>query len=71
MDYSAYSADYGLLLGNFKEIAKMLTAKLLALGNSSFSARTAYLFGFSFGARLIAQAGNDFGPQKIENIHRM
>lgn len=69
MDYSAYSGDYGYLIGNFKEIAKILTAKLIALRDNSFSANTAYLFGFSYGARLIAQAGNDFGTQQIENIH--
>lgn len=69
MDYSAYSGDYGYLLGHFKEIAKILTAKLIALRDNFFSARTAYLFGFSFGARLIAQSGNDFGPQQIGTIH--
>lgn len=69
MDYSSYSGDYGNLLGNFKEIAKILTAKLIALRDNSFSASTAYLFGFSYGARLIAQAGIDFGPQQIDKIH--
>lgn len=69
MDYGAYSADYVYLLGRFKEIAKILTAKLIALSLNSFSANKAYMFGFSFGARLIVQAGNDFGPRQIKDIH--
>lgn len=69
MDYSAYSGDYGFLLGHFREIAKLLTLKLIALRERSFSADRAYLFGFSFGARLIAQAANDYGPQQIDSVH--
>lgn len=70
MDYSAYSYDYGYLLGNYKAIAQVLTDKLIALRNHSFRARDAHLFGFSYGARLIAKAGIDFGPKEIGNIDR-
>lgn len=69
MDYKEYNDDYGFLLVNFKAISKILTNKLIALEKMSFSSRLAYLFGFSFGARLIAQTGNDFGPMKIGTIH--
>lgn len=68
MDYSAYADDYGFLLRNFKPIANVLTNKLIALREHSFQARNAYLFGFSFGSRLIARAGIDFGPKEIEQI---
>lgn len=69
MDYSAYSEDYNFLVLNFQEIADILTAKLLALQRNLFSSCTAFLFGFSFGARLIPQSGKDFGPQLIEKVH--
>lgn len=55
-------------MSNFKNMAKILTSKLLALREYSFRSRTAYMFGFSFGARLIAQAGNDLGPSLIGRI---
>lgn len=68
MDYSAYNNDYGYLLSNYKAIAQVLTDKLNALRNQSFRSRDAYLFGFSFGSRLISKAGIDFGPKEIGNI---
>lgn len=68
MDYGAYSGNYDFLLVNFKEIAEILTAKLFALKDYDFLSCTAYIFGFSIGSRIVAQAGNDFGPQQIERI---
>lgn len=70
MDYSAYNEDYGYLRRNFRKIAKILTDKLISLRDHSFRARTAYLFGFSYGARLITRASIDFGPGIIERIDR-
>lgn len=69
MDYSDYNDDYGFLLVNFRSIAKILTNKLDMLRSMSFRSKSAYLFGFSFGARLIARAANDFGPRRIGTIH--
>lgn len=71
MDYSDYNDDYGFLLVNFRSIAKILTNKLEMLKSLSFPSESAYLFGFSYGARLIAKAGNDFGSKEIGTIHCM
>lgn len=68
MDYSAFNDDYGYLMRNYRKIAKVLTDKLIRLREHSFRSRTAFLFGFSFGSRLIAKAGNDFGPKEIGKI---
>lgn len=61
--------DYGFLLRNYKSIAKILTNKLQVLRDLDFDSSEAYLFGFSFGARLIVKAATDFGPKKIGTIH--
>lgn len=61
--------DYGFLLVNYKSIAKILTQKLEALQNLSFDSASSFLFGFSFGARLITKAAIDYGPQQIGTIH--
>lgn len=70
MDYSEYNDDYGYLLRNYERIAKVLTNKLNALRGHSFRASTAYLFGFSFGSRVITKASIDFGPKTIGRIDR-
>lgn len=69
MDYREYNNDYGFLLRNFKPIAQILNDKLDVLRSMSFQSHEAYLFGFSYGARLIVEAANDFGPQQIGTIH--
>lgn len=61
--------DYGFLLINFKAIAQILTDKLEVLRDLAFDSSASYLFGFSFGARLIAKAATDFGPKQIGTIH--
>lgn len=71
MDYSAYADDFGFLCRNFRQISKILTNKLEAFKRLSFPSKSAYMFGFSYGARLIAQAGNDFGPKEIGTVHGM
>lgn len=65
---SFQNEDYGFMLINFKAIAQILTDKLNVLRDLSFDSSAAYLFGFSFGARLIAKAATDFGPQQIGKI---
>lgn len=69
MDYGEYASDWNFLVTNLKEISEVLTAKLIALQENLFSSCTAYLFGFSFGARVVAQAGMDFGYQLLERVH--
>lgn len=61
--------DYGFLLINFKAIAQILTDKLEVLRDLSFDSTASYMFGFSYGARLIVKAATDFGPQQIGTIH--
>lgn len=65
MDYRDYNDDYGYILGNYNSIAQVLTDKLRALKSAGFQPDLAYLFGFSFGARLIAKSGIDFGEQQL------
>lgn len=65
MDYRDYNDDYGYILGNYNNIAQVLTDKLNALIAAGFRADLAYLFGFSFGARLIAKSGIDYGGQQL------
>lgn len=70
MDYSDYNQDYYRLFIHFKAISKILQAKLAELRDKSFRSADAFLFGFSFGARLITRAASDFGPKQIGSIHR-
>lgn len=69
MDYSDYNKDYPYLMGNFRTVAKILTNKLVQLRDKGFRSSDAYLFGFSYGARLIVRAGIDFGPKQLGIIH--
>lgn len=68
MDYSAYSADYVFLVANLKAIAEILTAKFTALRENNFSSCTAFVFGFSLGARIVPLAANNFGLEQFEKI---
>lgn len=56
------------MLVHFKAIARILTDKLFALRDLAFDSSLAYMFGFSFGARLITRAAIDFGPKEIGTI---
>lgn len=69
MDYSDYNKDYPFLIKHFKSIAKILTDTLTELRHKGFRSSDAYLFGFSYGARLIVRAGIDFGPKQLGIIH--
>lgn len=68
-DYSEYNKEYPYLIGHFKAMAKILTDKLIQLRDRGFHSSNAYLFGFSYGARLIAHSGNEFGPKQLGIIH--
>lgn len=69
MDYQEYNYDYGFMLGYFKAIAQILSDKLNVLHSMSFQSDSAYLFGFSYGARLIVEATNNLRPMQIGTIH--
>lgn len=66
MDYRAYNDDYGYLMTNYQRITQVLLDKLNALKAAGFRPDLAYLFGFSFGARLITNAGVLFGERQLQ-----
>lgn len=68
MDYGAYSQSYPNLLILFNKIAEIFTAKLIALKKYNFSPFTAFLFGFSVGARIVVKGAIDFGKYQIGRI---
>lgn len=70
MDYSDYNKEYPFLITHFKHITKVLVDKLICLRDKGMRLGDSYLFGFSYGARLIARAGNDIGPKQLGIIHR-
>lgn len=70
MDYSDYNKDYPFLITHFKAITKVLTDKLIHLRDKGLRSSDAYLFGFSYGARLITKAGHEIGPRQLGIIHR-
>lgn len=69
MDYSDYNREYHTLFIHFKAISKILLGKLTELRDKSLRSQDAFLFGFSFGARLITRAATDFGPKLLGVIH--
>lgn len=69
MDYSTYSRlDYGRLVRLFNPIVEVLKFKLFELEGYGFNPDNGYMFGFSFGARLVAEAGLRFGERRIKEI---
>lgn len=69
MDYSDYNSDYPYLISHYTSVAKVLTDKLMELRGKGFRLSDAYLFGFSYGARLITRAGNEIGYKSLGVIH--
>jgi len=70
IDYSASanSDDYFLTLKQFDPISAVITKRLIDMENDGISADNMYLYGFSFGARLVIDACINFGPRKIKSI---
>ena len=70
MDYSNHSivSDYFILVGKFDSISSLLVKKLLQLESQGFDENKIFLFGFSFGARLVINAGILFGENRIAGI---
>lgn len=69
MDYSDYNKDYPFLVTHFRPVAKVLSDKLMELRSKGLRHSDAFLFGFSYGARLITRAGNDIGYKQLGIIH--
>lgn len=70
MDYSNHSIvqDYFVLVGKFNQLSQTLVEKLLRLEAQGFNPDNLFMYGFSFGAQLVINAGNIYGEQKIAEI---
>ncbi|KAG4068895.1 hypothetical protein HA402_005043 [Bradysia odoriphaga] len=70
MDYSVFSmnSNYYSLVRDFNGIANVLTKKLKDFQALSFVPNNIYMFGFSFGAQLVLEAGRRFGKMLIKQI---
>lgn len=76
MDFKLYSdlpnlslfQSYYPLVANFSKISNVLTKKLRNLEVEGFNPDNVFMFGFSYGARLVIDAAANFGIQKIKEI---
>lgn len=69
MDYSEYNRDYPFLLTHFRAVAKVLRDELISYREKGSKLSDAYVFGFSYGARLIVRAGDDIGNRQLGIMH--
>lgn len=70
MDYSDYNKEYPYLVRHFKAIAKVLKEELIYLREKGLRLFDSYIFGFSYGARLVVRAGDEIGNKQLGVIHR-
>lgn len=70
MDYSNHSIvqEYFSLVRKFDELSHVLVQKLYQLESEGFNPSNAFLYGFSFGAQLVINAGNLYGHHRIAEI---
>jgi hypothetical protein len=70
MNYSHYGdiADYFRLVSRFDNISRVMTQKLNQLRDEGVSPQNIYMFGFSFGGRLVIESGIQFGESEISSI---
>lgn len=70
MDYSNHSIvnDYFLLVRKFSMISSVLLKKLKQLEAEGFDENQMFVYGFSFGAQLVINAGILFGENRIAEI---
>lgn len=70
MDYSNHSLvqEYFVLVRKFDPLSEVLLHKLLQLESQGFNPDNLFMYGFSFGAQLVINAGNLYGEQKIAEI---
>lgn len=70
MDYSDYNKNYVYLIAYFGPIANILKDELIRLRDKGIRLSNTYMFGFSYGARLIVRAGSEIGYKSLGIIHR-
>ena len=70
MDYSNHSIvqDYFVLVRKFNSLSMVLNRKLWQLEEQGFNPDNLFMYGFSFGAQLVINAGNLYGENKIAEI---
>lgn len=70
MDYSNHSMvqDYFLLVKKFTLLSGVLVEKLYQLEAEGFNPDNLFMYGFSFGAQLVINAGNLYGDSRIAEI---
>uniref|UniRef100_A0AAG5DN71 Lipase domain-containing protein n=1 Tax=Anopheles atroparvus TaxID=41427 RepID=A0AAG5DN71_ANOAO len=69
VDYSAFSSGgYGGLVGRFRDIRDVLLHFLQQLRYEGVQFERLYMFGFSFGAQLALDVGNQIGSNELEAI---
>lgn len=70
VDYSYYAMIpfYRVFYNHFSNISNVILNKLKQLEVEGFSPDNIYMFGYSFGARLVIDAAAEFGHQRIKQI---
>lgn len=69
MDFSIFANDrYVRLVRHFDSIAHVLHIHLLELERIGFNLKEGYMFGFSYGGRLVCEAARRLGVRKIKDI---
>lgn len=70
MNYTHYSdtPNYLDLKRHFRPLTKLVTRKLRQVRDDGISSDCMFLFGFSFGGRLVIEAAMQYGPGKINAI---
>lgn len=70
MDYSNHSIvqDYFVLVNKFNQLSQVLVEKLYQLESQGFDPDNLFMYGFSFGAQLVINAGNLYGDSRIAEI---
>ena len=70
VDYSYYSMIpfYRIFYHHFTYISNVILNKLKQLEAEGFDPENMYMFGYSFGARLVIDAAAEFGYQRIKQI---
>lgn len=70
MDYSNHSQvqEYFALVRKFDALSHVLLEKLFQLEAQGFQPDNLFMYGFSFGAQLVVNAGNLYGERRIAEI---
>lgn len=70
MNYSHYGddIDYFRLVSRFENISRVMVKKLNQLRDEGVTADNIYMFGFSYGGRLVIESGIQFGKSEISSI---